>query len=73
MHSEPLTPENQEAVQTYRLLARQLVYDLHLGPPLFDRICGELTVTDLTDLLDRLELIHDSQQRAAEAAKGPHR
>lgn len=71
MTSEPLTPENQEAVNTYRLLARQLVYDLHLGPALFDRFCGELTVTELTDLMDRLDLIHESQQRAAEAAKGP--
>lgn len=70
MTSEPLTPENHHAIQVYRLLARQFVYDLHLAPSLLSQFCGDSTTEEMTDLLDRFELIHESQQRAAEATKG---
>ena len=70
MTSEPLRPENHHAMQIYRLLARQFVYDLYLAPSLLSQFCGDSTTEEMTDLLDRFELIHESQQRVADAAKG---
>ena len=54
-------------MRLYRLLARQLIYDLHLGPALFDRLCGDRTTEEMLDLMERFEIIHASQQRIADA------
>lgn len=53
----------------YRLLARQLIYDLHLGPALFDRLCGDRSTEEIMDVMDRFEIIHASQQRVADAQR----
>lgn len=66
MRLEPLDTANQEAFALYRVTATQIVADLHLGGYLLDRLLGDASLDEMTDILERMSMIHATMNRIAE-------
>ena len=53
-------------MQVHAQIATQVAYDLHLAPMLLERALDDDPLDDVTDLMERLEMIHRTMQRIAE-------
>jgi hypothetical protein len=68
MEDNPLTPENDHAVEMYGKVATQFCYDLHMGPFVLESHGYVKGLTSTNELLERLTIIHTLRQQKKHTA-----